>query len=96
MPDELNDALANWDRHPDGDIILRPMGQFSVVRFAKAGIALRTAYWNTPGALATEAPQFVQLAMFPPQARQLGTALLRIADLIETEATSRARRRPKT
>lgn len=74
----------DWDTHPNGDIAANPLMGWSFAILPLACI-LRAEYAEQIGDIDARRPSAIQLAMSGPQARELGQALLRIADKIEAQ-----------
>ena len=69
----------NWARRPNGDIELNPLVGWTTTTLPDDACGIRLEYVSDPGQ-SPEEPHALQLVMYASQARELGEALLRMAD----------------
>ncbi len=69
--------MSDWSKNAQGNVTVRPLTGYATALFAKIGCVLRVTYL-LPGPRRSEGT--VQLAMTSSQARELGQALLKMAD----------------
>lgn len=74
--------FEDWDRLPNGDLIAHPLTGYASASFATHGI-LRVSYYPDAAAASAQRPSAVQLGMSASQARDLASALTRMADHLD-------------
>jgi hypothetical protein len=82
MTDETSDAFAGWEKDDEGNVSAFPYGGHATALVAGKGCILFLQFWQSAEAIGT--PEHIQLGMLPAQARELGKALLRMADMAES------------
>lgn len=75
-------SIGDWATLPNGDIAVNPLLGFETATFPMVGI-LRVEFADSPQDVARMKGLHVQLGMTAAQARELGQALLRLADGVD-------------
>ena len=82
------DILSRLQSDERGNIVFWPMAGYS--SFTPGGVicAVAIGFYRSQEAIARQDFELVQVGMTPTQARELGLALLRIADKVEAPDSS--------
>ena len=75
-------AFQDWDKAPDGSIVTFPLLGYETVRYQTAAL-VRLMFAKSEDQLKTGEVEAVQLASSPGPLRELGHALIRMADEID-------------
>jgi hypothetical protein len=87
----VGDRFADWTRDKDGNLSVCPFMGYQTAIFAGMGCAVRLEFIRTPDQIG-KSGESVQLAMTPPQAKELGEALMKMANRIDLTTPPGAQR----
>lgn len=81
-------ALENWDKSPDGKVVVHPLVAFETVVAHGIMCGLKVHYFASPDDLLAGRSSSVPLLLRPEMARQLAAALLKSANEAEHGPTT--------